>query len=47
MTPMEKNSGLKDTNGPQNRYDQANSIAADNLGNVYVTGYSYVGVQSE
>ena len=34
-------------NGPNNRFDQANSIAVDNLGYVYVTGYSYVGVESE
>lgn len=34
-------------NGPNNRYDQANAVTIDDLGNVYVTGYSFVGVESE
>lgn len=34
-------------NGSSNSYDISTSITADNLGNVYVTGYSYDDINSE
>lgn len=34
-------------NGSSNSYDISTSISADNLGNIYVTGYSYDNITSE
>jgi uncharacterized delta-60 repeat protein len=34
-------------NGSSNSYDISTSITADNLGNIYVTGYSYDNISSE